>query len=217
MTTATRPKAERPESSAPLSTTGSGVRRSVTPPPISQPLTPFLIGASFLEGVVTKRLVRDNFNGWIEQNLIATGYLLGVLRIHEPIFGALPTDKGCSPFLPETPPADEIAALLVRARARVIGHLQGLLRVPAEDRFISTAIYSRRVRRSSVGGIGGSMSWIPHPRHDDNVSDIIMSLFVADILGRREFYEQNLCICQRCGRIRFDSGVDVDRQRCFFC
>lgn len=214
MTIATIPKPERPESSPSISTTASGVRRSITPSPISRPLTPFLIGSSFLEGVITKRLGRDNLDTWIDQNLLSTGYLLGVPRIHEPIFGALPTDKGCSPFLPESPPADEISALLVRARARVIGHLRGLLRVPPEDRFVSAAIFSRRVRRAPIEG---SMSWIPHPRHDDSVSDIITSLFVSDILGRREFYEQNLCICQRCGRIRFDNGIDVDRQRCFFC
>ncbi len=215
MPTSTISKSECPESS-PLNsaTSGSGIRRSITPLPQSRPLTPFTVGASFLEGVVTRRLGRDNLDMWVEQNLVSTGYFLGAFRIHEPIFGALPIDKGCGPFLPELPPADDTSALLVRARARVIVHLQGLLRVPTDDRFVSTAIFSRRVRRTPIEG---SMSWLPHPRLEDCLSEVITTLFVSDILGRREFYEQNLCICQRCGRIRFDSGTNVDRHKCFFC
>jgi len=192
----------------------SSIRRSTTPPPITRPLTPVQAGLSFLDYVTTKRLRRDNLEIWLDQNLISSGFLAGPPRIHEPIFGALPTDKGCSPFLPESPPDDEVSALLVRARARIIGHLQGLLQIPAEDRFITAAIFSRRVRRVANGP---TMCWLPFPKTDDCLSEIITTLFVADILGRREFYEQNLCICRLCGRVRFDNTVGIDRHRCFFC
>lgn len=216
MAIASTTKNERSESNlpAPSSARASGIRRTPTPAPISIPLTPVLAGFSFLDGVGGKRIGRDNLETWVEQNLISPGYLSGPLRIHEPIFGALPTDKGCSPFLPESPPADDTSALLVRARARIIGHLQGLLRTPSEDRFITAAIFARRVRRVLVGE---TMGWTPHPRNDDNLSEVIMSLFISDILVRREFYEQNLCICLRCGRVRFDTGFAIDRHRCFFC
>jgi hypothetical protein len=216
MTTAAQRKSEHFDSNPPVlpSKTASGVRRIPTPPPISRPLTPILAGFSFLDGVASKRIGRDNLDTWVDQNLISPGYLSGPLRIHEPIFGALHTDKGCSPFLPESPPADETSALLVRARARVIGHLQGLLRTPSDDRFVTAAIYSRRVRRATIGE---RLNWTPHPRMDDCLSDVITSLFVSDLLGRREFYEQNLCICLRCGRVRFDTGFAIDRHRCFFC
>ncbi len=216
MTTVPANKNERHESSSPVpaSRMGSGIRRTPTSPPISLPLTPVLAALSFLDGVSAKRIGRDNLDSWIEQNLISPGYLAGPLRVHEPIFGALPTDKGCSPFLPEAPPAEDTSALLVRARARIIGHLQGLVRTPSEDRFIAAAIFARRVRRAPVGE---TMGWIPHPRNDDNLSDVIMSLFISDILVRREFYEQNLCICLRCGRVRFDTTVAIRRHRCFFC
>jgi hypothetical protein len=196
------------------SMTASGIRRFPTPAPISLPLTPVLAGLSFLDNVGTKRLRRDNLDFWVDQNLISPGYLANTPRIHEPIFGALPTDKGCSPFLPESPPADDTCALLVRSRARIIGHLRGLLHTPAEDRFLTAAIFGRRVRRVTSGT---TMSWTPFPKTDDCLSDIIMSLFVSDILSRREFYEQNLCICRRCGRVRFDNTVGIDRQQCFFC
>jgi hypothetical protein len=217
MSTASKFKSERPERppSTPPVQPGSGVRRAVTPPPISRPLTPVLAGLSFLDGVAVKRLGRDNLDTWVEQNLVSPGYLqTGPLRIHEPIFGALPTDKGCSPFLPESPPADSTSAMLVRARARIIGHLQGLLRTPAEDRFLAAAIFVGRVRRAPIGQ---TMTWIPRPRNTDALSDIITSLFVTDILHRREFYVQNLCICLLCGRVRLDTAVAIDRQRCFFC
>lgn len=199
--------------SPPTSRAGSGIRR-ITPPPISRPLEPVVAGLSFLEGVGSKRLGRESLETWIDQNLVSPGYVSRPLRIYEPIFGALPTDKGCSPFLPETPPSEETSALMVRARARVIGHLQGLLRTPPEDRFLNAAIFAGRVRRSPIGQ---TMTWIPRPRSTDALSDIITSLFVSDILGRREFYVQNLCICRTCGRVRFDAAVALERDRCFFC
>jgi hypothetical protein len=216
MSTAPKTKSERTESTrpAPLSPTASGIRRTSTPPPLSLPLTPVVVGLSFLDTVAAKRLDRDNLETWADQHLVAPGYLLRPLRIHEPIFGSLTTDKGCNPFLPESPPTDDTSALLVRARARVIGHLQELLLMPSEDRFLTAAIFSRRVRRTLVGT---TMHWTPHPRMDDCLSEIITSLFVSDILTRREFYEQNLCICQRCGRVRFEAIVGIHRHRCFFC
>jgi hypothetical protein len=177
-------------------------------------MEPVVAGLSFIERVGSKRLGRDTLDLWIDQNLVSPGYVFRPLRIFEPIFGSLPTDKGCSPFLPETPPTDETSALLVRARARVIGHLRGLLRTPAEDRFLSAAIFSGRVRRQLIGQ---TMTWVPRPRGHDAFSDIITSLFVSDILSRREFYVQNLCICQYCGRVRFDAAVAIERDRCFFC
>jgi hypothetical protein len=79
---------------------------------------------------------------------------------------------------------------------------------------MTAAIFTGRVRRAPVGE---SMTWVPRPRNDDSLSDVIMSLFVSDILTRREFYEQNLCICRLCGRVRFDTSAAIDRYRCFFC
>lgn len=192
----------------------SGIRRVMTPAPISRPLEPVVVGLTFIERVGSKRLGKDTLEAWVDQNLIAPGYVTRPLRIYEPIFGALPTDKGCSPFLPESPPIDETSAMLVRARARVVGHLRGLLRSPAEDRFVTAAIFAGRVRRSAVGQ---TMTWIPSPRNNDAFSDIISSLFVSDILGRREFYLENLCVCKLCGRVRFDAAVATERDRCFFC
>lgn|GEM_PF-5002441 len=216
MNSAAMAQCEPEEGSRPSqpSRTASGTRRAMTPVPISRPLEPVGVGLAFIEGVGSKRIGKDTLEAWTEQNLLAPGFVARPLRIHEPIFGALATDKGCSPFLPECPPTDETTAMLVRARARVVGHLRGLLRSPAEDRFMTAAIFASRVRRAPDGD---KMHWIPSPRNSDAFSDIIASLFVSDILGRREFYIQNLCVCKLCGRVRFDAAVATERDRCFFC
>jgi hypothetical protein len=192
----------------------SGLRRSITPTQISHPVEPVTVGLTFIERVGSKRLGKDTLDAWIEQNLVSPGYISRPLRIFEPIFGALPADKGCGPFLPESPPTDEMSALLVRARARVIGHLCGLLRTPAEDRFLTAAIFAGRVRRTLVGQ---KMTWVPKPRGHDAFSDIITSLFVSDILTRREFYAQHLFICKSCGRVRLDATLATEDDRCFAC
>jgi hypothetical protein len=150
---------------------------------------------------------------WIERNLIQVGYAPRPFRMQEPLFGALPTDISCSAFLPETPPPDETTAILVRARARVVGKLRGLMQSPPDDRFLSAAIFAGRVRRILVDN---AMVWVPRPRAHDILSDVILSLFVADILGRREFYAQNLCICDSCGRVRFNPDPTL-RRSCLIC
>ncbi|MDC3955892.1 hypothetical protein [Polyangium jinanense] len=207
-------KSEGTNDAAPVSSNrGSGIRRVVLPEPLPPPSEGLAAALSFLEGVASRRMCREELRSWIDRNLVHTGYMARPWRIQEPLFGALPADKHCSAFLPEIPPTDETAAILVRTRARVVGYLRGLLQSPVDDRFLSAAIFAGRVRRVVVGD---SMQWVPRPRSHDILSDIVMSLFVSDILGQREFYAQNLCICDTCGRVRFDPEPP-QRDKCFFC
>jgi hypothetical protein len=207
-------KSEGTSDAAPASSSrGSGIRRAVDPGPMSQPSDALVAALTFLDGVAGKRMGRDELRSWIDRNLVQSGYMARPWRIQEPLFGALPNDKLCSAFLPEVPPTDETAAVLVRTRARVVGHLRGLLQTPSDDRFLSAAIFAGRVRRVVVGE---TMQWVPRPRSHDILSDIVTSLFVSDILGRREFYAQNLCICDTCGRVRFEMEPP-QRNKCFFC
>jgi len=192
---------------------GSGIRRAVLLSQLPPPSETLAAAFTFLEGVASRRLGRDELRAWLERSLVAPGHMPRTLRVQEPIFGALASDKGCRPFLPDEPPPDETAAILVRARARVVGHLRGLLAIPADDRFLSAAIFAGRVRRVVVDE---DMMWVPRPRSHDILSDIVTSLFVADILGRRGFYAQNLCVCDTCGRVGFDPEPPR-RDRCFFC
>jgi hypothetical protein len=159
-------------------------------------------GLAFLEAVATGRCGREELRVWIEHNLVRTGYIPArPWRIQEPLFGALPEDKNCSAFLPEIPPSDETVAIVVRARARVVSQLRGFIAQPCDDRFLSAAIFAGRVRRVVAGQ---SMMWVPRPRSHDALSDIVLSLFVADILRRREHYTAMLCVCDECGRVRLD-------------
>jgi len=200
------------------SSSSSGIRRAITFPlptqPASNQTTDALATAlSFLEGIASRRLCRDELRPWIERNLIQPGYVPRAYRLQEPLFGALPSDVACSSFLPETPPPDETTAILVRARARVVGKLRGLLQTPPDDRFLSAAIFAGMVRRILVEH---SMAWVPRPRPHDILSDVIVCLFVSDILSRREFYSQNLCICDSCGRVRFNPDPNL-RRACLIC
>jgi hypothetical protein len=200
----------------PSSKVGSGIRRAVTlpPPSSSQPTDPLASALAFLEGIASRRLCRDDLRSWLDRHLVQPGILMvRPIRLQEPLFGALPSDVNCSAYLPDAPPVDETTAMLVRARARVVGKLRGLLQTPADDRFLSAAIFAGRVRRILVDN---SMAWVPRPRPHDILSDIITSLFVADILGRREFYAQNLCICDTCGRVRFNPDPML-RHSCLLC
>jgi hypothetical protein len=83
------------------------------------------------------------------------------------------------------------------ARWQVILTLRGLLSTPADDRFLHAAIFSQRVKR--VAG-----TWRASVGDRDSMSDIVLSLFAVDVLAYREFHEQNLCVCDVCGRISYN-------------
>ncbi len=209
-------RVSRPGSTPPARGSEPPPARDSEPPPSS--VVPSsraggLLGAglSFLDGVALNRFNREDLRVWIDRHLVHTGYMGRPWRIQEPLIGVLPSDRQCSAFLPEVPPADETAAILVRARARIIGQLRGMVMSPADDRFLSAAIFAGRVRRVMNGK---DMIWVPRPRPHDSLSDVVLSLFVADILRRREFYANNLCICDTCGRVRFDEDPRM-RRACF--
>ena len=86
----------------------------------------------------------------------------------------------------------------------------GCARAPRDDRFLAGSIATGKVVRSS--GNRGS-SWQPSPTVADRLSDIVLSLFVADILAHREEYETNLCVCDLCARVSLTPGAEI-RTRC---
>ncbi|APR79029.1 Hypothetical protein A7982_04376 [Minicystis rosea] len=44
-------------------------------------------------------------------------------------------------------------------------------------------------------------------RPGDALSDLILGLFAVDVLSYREFHEQNLCICDVCGRVSYNPAT----------
>lgn len=95
---------------------------------------------------------------------------------------------------------------MVRARARVVGSLRGLIAQPSDNRFLNTAIFTGHVRRARTEG---STAWAPQPRAEDTLGELVLGLFAADVLNRREHYATHLCVCERCGRVRFDDDPRV--------
>jgi hypothetical protein len=98
----------------------------------------------------------------------------------------------------------DTSELLTTTRRRVALSLRGLVAQPSDDRFLQAAIFAGRVRRERRGRVS---VWAAFAQDTDHLSDIVLSLFVVDVLAYREFYEQNLCICDVCGRVSFNPST----------
>lgn len=146
----------------------------------------------------------DELLEWLDVHLIQPGRMPRVRRVQEAVVGVIPlTDDEMTP-LPESslPQAtlEELPKLLRVARSRVIVTLRAFVALHTDDRFLSAAIYRDRVRRARVGN---RATWVAQPHEDDLLSDVVLSLFAADILMHRVFHERALCVCDTCGRVSF--------------
>lgn len=132
---------------------------------------------------------------WFEKHLVATG------RMRRPAY----VTEGFSKQVMLGPPLDvdldqaELRELVGAARFRVLASLRAFMPPASDDRFLGAAIDGGRVRRA-----GDPALWEPCPREEDLLSDIVLSLFAADILSYREFHDAYLCVCKTCLRIDFD-------------
>ena len=152
--------------------------------------------------------VEGSTSGWGPADLLDwfTTYAVALSRTAPPpsvtdaVVGALSLVPGVKLTGDKVARPDELPKLLAMTRWRVIVTVRGLLSTPCDDRFLQAAIYSDRVRRDQA-------AWFAQPRDGDLLSDVVLSLFAADVLGQREFYEQNLCVCDVCGRISFNPGA----------
>ena len=100
--------------------------------------------------------------------------------------------------------------MLAAARARILSALRGLRALPPDDRFLSAAIFSGRVRRQSAAA---RSEWAARPELTAPLSAMVLSLFAVDILTHREQYDRELCLCEVCGRLWFDPEAEM-RTRC---
>ena len=166
-------------------------------------------GLAFLDGVASGVFGANELRGWIETHLVRARRMTWTGEVHEIGFRALNLTQS-----PSSPPglasAPQLPGLISVARKRVILALRGLLGTPLDDRFLNAAIYGNRVKRDATATGGG---WIPGPSSTDALSDIVLSLFAADILSHRDTYERGLCICDACGRVWFDPTAQ-SRQTC---
>jgi hypothetical protein len=155
---------------------------------------------TFLEGPAAEWTIQ-NLQGWLMEHLVTPGLMKRPQMVREP---------GATPVMldPRVDSGSNLEDLILKARARVISSLRGLIAPVADDRFLNAAIYGGRVRRAAVDG---RPAWIASPREIDFLGDIVLSLLAADILLDREFYRAHLCICEVCGRVSFKEAPDGRR------
>jgi hypothetical protein len=155
-----------------------------------------LAGLTFVEGAIS---------GWGARELLewfrVHGPLMGreqvPVSVRDAAVGTLALSPGVKVAGDKVARAEDLPKLLAMSRWRVVVTLRGLLATPCDDRFLQAAIFSGRVVRDRS-------TWFARPREADLLSDVVLSLFAVDILTHRDFHEQNLCVCDVCGRISYN-------------
>ncbi len=153
--------------------------------------TPLLAGLAFVNGAATWS--RTDLGDWFRTHA-------AVLGRHEPPGSVWDIVGDSTPYSLTGPPSArprQLPRLLAMARWQVILTLRGMLATPADDRFLHAAIFAARVVRADG-------AWRVEARDTDPLSLVVLALFAADILGHREFHEQNLCVCDVCGRVSYN-------------
>ncbi|MGK4003116.1 hypothetical protein WMF31_10875 [Sorangium sp. So ce1036] len=133
--------------------------------------------------------------GWFEKHLVRPGWMRRPTHVTEAF--SLPVSLG--PAAPAGADEPELQEIVEAARYRVLASLRAFMPPAADDRFLTAAIAGARVRRA-----GNPALWEPCPREDEQLGDIVLSLFAADILSHRAFHDAYLCVCKTCLRIDFD-------------
>ena len=162
---------------------------------------------TFLEKATLRTLDLGALDAWLQRHLVGTGWMPWPGQVSERTVGRLDVAPGSR----ETPEiAAQCESIVQEARALVVITLRSFVGPESDDRFLSAAIFRGRVRRDSRGMMA---AWVPRPGVEDHLSDVVLSLFAADILANRESYERSLGVCRACGRVGFDP-TGMERPRC---
>jgi hypothetical protein len=153
--------------------------------------TELLAGLTFIEGAT--RWSQTDLGDWFRTYAGALGRNGPPPSVMDSVVGTAPVAASG----PASPRPGHLSRLLAMTRWQVILTLRGLLSTPPDDRFLHAAIFSRRVRREA--GV-----WRTGARDEDTLSNTVLGLFAVDVLAHREFHEQNLCICDVCGRVSYN-------------
>jgi hypothetical protein len=162
---------------------------------------PLLAGLTFMEGSAAGWTAAD-LCAWFVDHAALLGRVEPPPAVSDAALGLFPLQR--PPSSEADPSAPDLSPLLSTVRRRVASTLRGLTAQPSDDRFLQAAIFSGRVSRERRGK---ASIWAACARDADHLSDIVLSLFVVDILSYREFYEQNLCACEVCGRLSFNPSA----------
>ena len=158
-----------------------------------------LAGLTFVEAA-TAGWGREDLADWFRVHAAALGRGAPPPSVMDTTVGAIALQPGVKVAGDKVGRLEDVPKLLAMARWRVILTLRGLLSKPCDDRFLQGAIFAGRVKRVDA-------AWQAQPRDTDLLSDVVLSLFAADVLTHRDFYEQSLCVCDVCGRISFNPAA----------
>jgi hypothetical protein len=161
-----------------------------------------LAGLAFLEGSRNHHWGVLGLREWFDEHLVQTGAMMPPIVVTELSAGTVALHGSSSQGLTSQ---SNLPKVLIAARIRVLTALRGLLASPADDRFLTAAIFTGRVRRMRVDG---ASRWVVRPEPTATLSSIVLSLFAADVLSRREMYDRALCVCEECDRVTFDYAAD---------
>ena len=166
-----------------------------------------LLGALFLmEAAASWTMTVSDLVDWFDEYLVAPGFMRRPTRVYE--YGTVHVYLERS----VTRPAQEVTLrnMLNVTRKEVCAMLEGFVEIPHDDRFLTFFVATSRV---GITPSGLKSYWRPKPRHNDRLSDIVLSLLAADILSNRRLYEDRLSVCNECGRLSFRHD-QTQNQRC---
>jgi hypothetical protein len=166
-------------------------------------------GLAFVDAVPRGAFRIRDAVAWFDAYLVAPGFMPAPATIQEPAAGIVPVGEASSGGWITSLEA-RMTRVATTARTRVAVMLGGLCASPRDDRFLMGTIAAGRVTRVSDDR---GPSWRPSPQGSDRLSDVVLSLFVADILANREEYDANLCVCDLCARVSLTPGAEI-RNRC---
>lgn len=158
-----------------------------------------LAGLTYIEGATAGWMTRDVLL-WFGANAELLGWPGPPASITDVALGTLALQPGVRVTAERMAHAQDLPKLLAMARWQVVVTLRGL--ISGDDRFLKGAIFAGRVRRDAKAS-----AWLARPGEHEPLSDIITSLFAADILAYREFHDQTLCVCDVCGRVSYNPKV----------
>lgn len=158
-----------------------------------------LAGLTFIEAATSGWMARDLLL-WFGSNAELLGWPGPPAAVTDVSVGTIALQPGARVTAERVARLEDLSKLLAMARWKVVVTLRGLL--SGDDRFLKGAIFAGRVRRDAKAS-----EWLARPREADVLSDIILSLFAADVLAYRDFHDNSLCVCDVCGRISYNPAV----------
>lgn len=149
-------------------------------------------GTRFLDLASGPQASVEALGRWFDECVVSPGFSARLSVLLEPAAGSIVLGGAQTT-------APELTRVISTARSRVVAALRGYIGTPPDDRFLRAAIFLGRVRRQDS-------QWVPRPEPTAPLSGIVLSLFASAILSERSFYDNNLCVCDTCGRVSFDAA-----------